>query len=323
MNNKVAVIVPVYNTEKYLGKCIDSILNQTYTNFRLLLINDGSPDNAGSLCDNYAKKDERITVLHQKNSGVTQARANGVKLAHDCDYITFVDSDDTLPPTALSDFVSAMTDDSDIAISYRVANIPECQPIEEPRIKVEDYIRGMLYWKISPAPWGKLFRRELFNEYIFDIPREISIGEDLLMNLRIAYRTNKPISIVHNDVYCYNIYDENTTKRFIPTPQFEAMWHRLIVASILNENEKINFIRFSIPHRIQKFFNLGGMEPDVKWLVETEFYKDLKEDIRLHKYHIRSFRKRILLNSSNTLLRTIFIKGKEFVTKLKRSHKEQ
>lgn len=308
MKHKVAIVVPVYGTEKYITACIDSILAQTYTNFHLILIDDASPDNAGAICDEYAKKDKRITVVHQENSGATRARANGVALAQDCDYITFVDSDDTITPTALSNLVSAMTDESDIVISYRVANVPECQPIEEPHIKVEDYIRGMLYWRISPAPWGKLFRKRLFNEYIFDIPREITIGEDLLMNLRLAYNsTSKLISVMHEDVYNYNIYDGNTTKRFSSTPQFESSWHKLIVSSILDKDERINFIKFSLPHRLQKYINFGGQKLKNQALTKTDFYRELKEDIQRYNYKFPSTKIRRFFYTTNPLVRAIFI----------------
>ena len=98
---RIGVIVPVYKVKKYITECIESILAQTYTNFRLILVDDGTPDNAGNICDEYAKKDSRITVIHQENAGVTRARAQGVEEASDCEFITFVDSDDMLSHTAL------------------------------------------------------------------------------------------------------------------------------------------------------------------------------------------------------------------------------
>ena len=90
---KLSVIVPVYNTEKYLRECIDSILAQTFGDFELLLVDDGSTDSSGAICEEYAQMDERIRVIHQKNAGATVARRNGVSHAGG-EYITFVDSDD-------------------------------------------------------------------------------------------------------------------------------------------------------------------------------------------------------------------------------------
>ena len=114
----IGVIVPVYKVEKYIAECIESILAQTYTKFRLILVDDGSPDNAGKICDEYAKKDPRITVIHQENAGVTCARARGVEEASDCEFITFVDGDDTIKKYALIDLYSlAINKSSDIVFS--------------------------------------------------------------------------------------------------------------------------------------------------------------------------------------------------------------
>lgn len=91
--NKISIIVPIYKVEIYLRKCVDSIVNQTYKNIEILLIDDGSPDNCGIICDEYAKKDERIKVIHKKNGGLSDARNYGIE-ASSGDYIMFVDSDD-------------------------------------------------------------------------------------------------------------------------------------------------------------------------------------------------------------------------------------
>lgn len=93
----ISVVVPVYNSEKYLHRCIDSILSQTYKNLEVLLIDDESPDSSGKICDEYAEKDQRVTVIHQKNMGTGPTRAKGVEIAHG-DYIAFVDNDDYILP---------------------------------------------------------------------------------------------------------------------------------------------------------------------------------------------------------------------------------
>ena len=98
MNPKVSIIIPIYNTEKYLPKCLDSVLNQTYHNLEIILVDDGSSDNSGKIADESTKKDKRITVLHQKNQGQSSARNNGVKKSTG-DYISFIDSDDTISKT--------------------------------------------------------------------------------------------------------------------------------------------------------------------------------------------------------------------------------
>lgn len=321
MSKTVGVIVPVYGTEKYVARCIESILMQTYTNFHLIIIDDASPDNAGKICDEYAKTDSRITVIHQDNTGVNRARANGVTTAEDCDYITFVDSDDTITPDALDILVAAMSPEVDIAISYRVLNIPDYPPIRKEQITVKEYRQGLLFQRISCAPWGKLFRRKLFKDYTFDIPRDIVVGEDLLMNIRLTCNTDKLVNVIHSDIYNYNIYEGNTTKRFVSSPSFECLWHKLIIASIPEEKEKDDFIRFSIQRRLRQYERFGGLELNNKALVATDFYQDLKKDIQKCKYTFRSFRVKVLFYSTNMPLRGITIKSKQYWNTIKKFFK--
>lgn len=103
----VSVIIPIYNVEKYLKKCVDSILSQTYSNLEVILVNDGSSDNSREICDTYAEQDNRIRAIHQKNCGVSSARNNGIKTAQG-EYITFVDADDWLEPDAIKTMTNLM-----------------------------------------------------------------------------------------------------------------------------------------------------------------------------------------------------------------------
>lgn len=117
MNNpKVSVIVPVYNVEKLLQRCIDSILAQTFTDFELLLIDDGSKDKSGEICDEYAAKDSRIRVFHKQNGGVSTARNIGIDKAQG-EWIYFVDSDDIVLPSALGTFCSLIYSDSELVMA--------------------------------------------------------------------------------------------------------------------------------------------------------------------------------------------------------------
>lgn len=111
---KLSIIVPVYKVEQYIHKCVDSILNQTFTDFELILVDDGSPDDCGKVCDEYAQNDNRIKVIHQKNSGVSVARNKGVEVATG-EYIGFVDSDDYISPKMYSVLMNAaLNTDADI-----------------------------------------------------------------------------------------------------------------------------------------------------------------------------------------------------------------
>ena len=110
----VSCIIPVYNTEKYLPRCIESVLAQTFVDWEMLLIDDGSTDASGSICDEYAAKDERIRVFHKENGGISSARNVGLNYAQG-EWIFFVDSDDSLPKTSLESLLSRSSDANIIA----------------------------------------------------------------------------------------------------------------------------------------------------------------------------------------------------------------
>lgn len=154
----ISIVVPVYKVEKYLSRCIDSILAQTYKNFELILVDDGSPDNCGKICDEYARKDSRIKVIHQVNSGVTKARAIGVQNSTG-QYICFVDSDDTLPIDTISNYIRI----PDFTLYDIIIGLTENRNYSFDEIPIENYrhycIRGEVF---TPALWGKLFKKGLF-----------------------------------------------------------------------------------------------------------------------------------------------------------------
>ena len=106
---KLSVIVPVYNTEKYLRECLDSILAQAFTDFEFILVNDGSTDKSGDICDAYGQVDSRVRVIHQENGGVTAARKRGVEVAEG-EYISFIDSDDWIEPDMLLSLGCSISD---------------------------------------------------------------------------------------------------------------------------------------------------------------------------------------------------------------------
>lgn len=195
----ISIIVPVYKVEKYLQECIDSILAQTFTNFELILVNDGSPDNCGNICDANAARDSRIRVIHQGNQGVTRARANGVHAARG-EYIAFVDGDDTIPTYALSTLFNYTADDIDIITAKNQYHIPT----KIGKISKAGYMDMLLtLHKTHGGPWARLYRAKLFDTGVFDIPREIRIGEDHIMNIRLGYKMKNHAYICDDIVYHY------------------------------------------------------------------------------------------------------------------------
>ena len=186
---KISVIVPVYKVEKYLPECIESVLAQTFTDFELILVDDGSPDNSGAICDAYAARDPRIRVFHKENGGVTSARRLGVERSRG-EWITFVDSDDKLFPNALRDLWNIAKQYSDVDLvegqTQHFNPNTDKRTSEYKKISSLDYIIGITQGRFFRTPWGKLIRRSSFHDSVFP-SEEIFWGEDTLMNLSLSF----------------------------------------------------------------------------------------------------------------------------------------
>lgn len=225
--NVVSVIVPVYNTEGYVSECINSVLRQTYQEWELILVDDGSNDKSGSICDSYSDNSS-IKVFHTANNGVTAARKYGVEKASG-EWITFLDSDDTLPETALKDLIEASNEETDIIIgSITHVNSEHLNGISKEEYR-EYTIKG---WHFHTGPVAKLFRRTLFDDFSFDIPREIVFGEDMIMNIRIAFNNQKHVTVIKNNVYLYRQNEDNQTHCFISSEEYESLYTKHWLASI-------------------------------------------------------------------------------------------
>ena len=220
MSDKVSIIVPIYNVEKYLPKCIESIINQTYKNLEIILVDDGSPDNCAKICDEYAKKDNRIKVIHKPNGGVSSARNAGLDIATG-EYIGFVDPDDFIAPEMYEQMLEAIkTANADLAIcGFNVVHENDFSilksntlPIKK-LIGVENCIFDLFSlegFSIRPCVWNKLFVNKLISNQRFDT--NYSISEDLLFFIHyllkinnIIYvtsplynQTNRSTSVTHN-----------------------------------------------------------------------------------------------------------------------------
>jgi len=210
MNPKLSIIVPIYKVEQYLPKCIDSILAQTFTDFELILVNDGSPDNCGRICDKYAKKDKRVIVVHKKNGGVSTARNAGIHAAKG-EYIGFVDSDDVIhekmyeilyknaslysSDLVVCDFFKTEVNNSvDMKTNIQDYHVKKFSNIEAlhqlfPE-KYDSYATGAgnsMKWVVL---WNKLYKRELFKQNKFLDGR---ICEDEFIMHRILFCCKKVI----------------------------------------------------------------------------------------------------------------------------------
>ena len=208
-NDLISVIVPIYNVEEYLTRCLDSIENQTYDNLEIILVNDGSTDTCGIICDNYAQKDKRIKVIHKKNGGLSDARNVGLNIMQG-DYVTCIDSDDFISNYYIENLWKALNfGDSDIAISsfvnyFEGDKIPDPFLVQEKQIEVlnrKELYRRLLYQdKIDISAWGKLYKTKLFNNVRYPVGK---LYEDLLTTYRLLEQAEKIACIANIDYYYF------------------------------------------------------------------------------------------------------------------------
>lgn len=225
MNPKVSIIVPIYNTAKYLPKCLDSIINQTHQNLEIILVDDGSTDNSGQIADDYAKKDSRITVIHQKNAGQSAARNNGLKKASG-KYISFIDSDDQIDSRFIEKLLSAYNHNTSISvcgIHYKrlhqkttenvyINNLRSRKKTETKKAYVLYLlaIDGRMYSSVN-----KLYLADIAKECTFDT--NLNFAEDTKYVLDYLNKAKGEISFVLEPLYLYNYGTETSTIRSAAT----------------------------------------------------------------------------------------------------------
>ena len=217
MDEKISVIVPVYNVEQYLERCVDSIINQTYKNLEIILVNDGSTDNSGQLCDELAKKDDRIRVIHKKNGGLSDARNVGIDEA-EAELVGFIDSDDYIDEDmyeVLINNLKAANADLSMCGHYDVYNnVPESQVSDKKtwELSPQEAIKMVMEAKIlSVTAVNKLYKKSLFSELKFEIGK---IAEDAFIMIKLLDKCNKIVAT--NEKKYYYVHRENsiTTQKF-------------------------------------------------------------------------------------------------------------
>lgn len=235
----ISVIIPVYNTEEYLVECLDSLVNQNYKYFEALLINDGSVDSSGVICDEYAAKDIRFKVFHQENSGVSTARNLGVDNAQG-DWITFVDSDDVIDEHLLSNLVKGTQGQSEFVLSginrYKDNIIkPFFEFNNNETLFLKDFMLKYSLYQYYAGPWGKLFKNNIIKENNIYFNVDLSWGEDALFNLQYLKNCN----IVHTVKYTgynYRLLSSGLAKNYFPSSYYLHLINKLKREFSLIEN---------------------------------------------------------------------------------------
>lgn len=204
--SSVSIIVPVYKVEPYLSRCVDSILGQTFLDFELILVDDGSPDNCGAICDEYAAKDSRIVVIHQENGGLSAARNAGIDWVFaysDSQWLSFIDSDDCVHPKYLEWLLNAAVEhDAEVSICGYAETTGEEPEIHTDGLAPEVWIPEDFYIEHhvnATVAWGKLYQKKHFTDNRYPIGK---IHEDEFLTYKILFECEE-IAFVPAPLYCY------------------------------------------------------------------------------------------------------------------------
>lgn len=218
----ISIIIPVYNTSKYLDQCFQSVLNQTYADWECIIVDDGSTDNSGEICDNWGKKDNRFIIIHQKNQGVSAARNQGIKKSKG-KYLCFIDSDDWVNPTYLFDMINVIDDEmTDMVVTGLIheksSSSEKHLPQKEERIILNNNSKsfidnvGLFY-----GPTAILYKKEVIINNGIQFPENISFGEDTIFNYNylnvISYILLRPVANYHYRILSNTLSSSSNTNR--------------------------------------------------------------------------------------------------------------
>lgn len=225
MSKLVSVIVPIYNSDKYLDKCIRSIIAQTYTNLEIILINDGSTDKSLQICNSY-RYDSRIHIVNNTNQGVSKARNTGLMIANG-DYIGFVDADDIIHPQMYEILVNMLEKENAMISAIEVSTVENekkivCSEIDQPKWIVYDnkfVIENLLLGKINVAVYSKLFRREIL--YNIQFPNEKRYNEDKFFVFLSLLKNGKYVQC-NEKLYFYCKRDQSATSSICGEKNFDS-----------------------------------------------------------------------------------------------------
>lgn len=317
----ISIIVPVYNVEKYLVKCIESIIGQTYTNLEIILVNDGSPDNSGKIADDFSQKDVRLRVIHTTNRGVSVARNLGIEESKG-EYVAFVDSDDYLA----SDFVEYMLDiikktGAYFAMSTKCYKSPNEAQMENGEIEVfssEKAAVALLYPYIEIGCWNKLFCRHFLIRNNIKFPVSFYMGEGLNFIVNAAQLSNC-VGVGNKKVYYYRKDNLNSATTKVSVDKFI---NALAAIDNIRKNSILNTSDFNMAldfHQyLTTFYALSTiLKTNTKETYSSEYNQWLsvikKDSLSMMKAHVTLLMKmKILVYSTNPyyILRVMYFLGR-------------
>ena len=286
---KISVIVPVYNVEKYLSRCVDSILSQSFSDFELILVNDGSTDSSEKICDEYGKKDGRVKVIHKKNGGQSSARNAGIKNSIG-EYISFVDSDDWISKDYL-DYLYLLIKKYNADVSSANFIFTSKENIKFPVYSREKLVKNTysilqfylkqdkMHGKNDFAVWGKLYKKELFYDVKFPIGK---IYEDNIINFEILKKCNRYVKS-SKIIYAYFQRIHSTTKSKLLKKHLVLIDSSIEMLNLAGRDKKLivlckRKIAMSYFSILAMYVRFGTDLPEEKIDELVEEYKKIKKD---------------------------------------------
>lgn len=257
---KISIIVPIFKVEKFIHQCIESITAQTYRDIEIILVDDGSPDNCPSICDEYALKDSRINVVHQENKGLIEARKSGLRAATG-DYVCFVDGDDWIEPDMYENIARAIEKyNPDCVVTQFYYSYPDREEKSRYCFNKEYYSRSELekevfpimlfdgtYYSFGVYPncWTKVFKKEILEKHIYDVDSRIRLGEDIAFTYPCLMSSNS-VSFIDEPLYYYRVNNESMTKTY--DSQLSELF-MLPYLSLVNKSRELNIdLRLQLPY---------------------------------------------------------------------------
>lgn len=301
---KISVIIPVYNAEKYLHQCIDSVLNQKFTDFEILLINDGSKDRSGEICDEYAKKDKRIKVFHKENGGVSSARNLGLDNAKG-EWITFVDSDDWIG----ENYFQILENDINEEIDWVLINL--IKSYDKHQTLITKFINNKLiksdfleFHSIYPDYFGPTakFYKNSFIKNIISFDKNLSYGEDTLFNLDYLSNCNKIITLERAN-YFYRDLDNSLSKTKLNLNRDSYFFFE--IEKKLKVFDDINYYYKSLQFPAFRYF-LSILNSNKSIIEKIKLIKPLINDENLNL-------KKSFINSNSSLSKFHYFVNKRFI----------
>lgn len=288
----ISIIVPVYNVENYLRECVDSILAQTYSNIEVILIDDGSKDNSGKICDEYAEKDKRVEVIHKENGGLSEARNTGLNRAKG-EWIAFVDSDDFIDNSMLDTLINlAKANNAQLALCTFRPTTEQIKEGQNKKIQVFDrdeliycYVNRVKDYCITNSVWDRLYKSELVKQVRFMPDR---LNEDILYTMEVFLKVNKAIYTSEKFYQYRDIREGNISEKKVSLKSInDKNYLTNLAAEILRKD---GYEELADIYESMNFLEVAELLADK----ENNYNKELSE----YRKYIKDILKKVIFNSN-------------------------